>query len=353
MPSSFSIKEKSEQLSLFGECRAASPDFPYRKYFKNFRNIRRGIGCGMTDGIIVSCTHPFLSELIANAGGLNFFSKSARKQDNPILPLFIPMVRRSKINVVDNLGFDYIAIGISEIIYPPKLIKGHLHLDKPKFKKPLSPRKTKTVLINFHYDTLIEKVWEFIFDIGYYPFVRQRNFILVSTFDFSQYTKECIVGQLLNANRTLKDFELLQQNKIPAVLNIFPGNADIIDLFISWLNSNPQIKIIIMYLGMYTHSKAWGIALRGIKQLVQGLKNSLHFIFVGPSQLDRILDLYEITPNLTIINQKAFISAENKQRAVVTNLKIRYMYSERKFEEIFLHNVKIYQKFLRQLSNQD
>ncbi|MGZ6005644.1 MAG: hypothetical protein ACXWLH_05890 [Candidatus Saccharimonadales bacterium] len=200
---------------------------------------------------IVDCHSADINEYIADAGGLDFGTKTITT-DTPELPEKLVVIPPECFDWNPEHFPDIVGINIKDILsVKPKLRWGHyamadgVHISLSALQRPAF-RGKKIILFSSYIDVAIEKLWLDRQDISLFQEIANGGFYAVTGMNFSLFLHECPMGQLINLNKSLGYVHELSKLGVPVIPHVYAVNDQQRNKLVEYLKNNPNINTVIM-----------------------------------------------------------------------------------------------------------
>lgn len=301
------------QLQL---CNIRNPLCPYQDRIEADDNHCFNVQVGHPGYEVIAEDHPDHDMWLASVRGIGF-DVTAKSCIIPDLPLFIPGVRRGSGKLFTNFSPEFICVALGDVLSADKL-----QTPKSLHKKFGVPETTKIILLAYGADRLIENLWpERIQIMGR---LAELGFCAVTSVNYSVWDSHPHAERLINQKRNLLTFEDWQKFEVPAIPHIYWYSRKDIEAWAIWLNENTDVKVAAVNLQTARLKKVWRSSLNGLQYLVSQLERPIHFLVTGPSTLERIRQIQEVLPSMTLTNGYALRKAAMSHQLSITSGMINY-----------------------------
>lgn len=279
-------------------------------------------------------------EWMADVGGVSFDNIKVKDTPSINLPSFLPMMTKNGRKIMDGNNISFLGITIGDIVS----IKQHKVKTNIKSSLGLKPG-TKLVLMSYGLDKLIEDIWpkrHFI-----YKELLKLDLDLITSINYSIWFDQCHAEHLINVKRNLLTFQEMQKIGLPAIPNIYWYGQKDLFRWATWLNNNPQVKMVAINLQTLRTDNNWQNAIQDLTYFSKLLKNQIHFLINGPSTPERITQIKNIFSKVTISNKFCASMAASGMQLSQSSGKIINHYSTMSRNIVFRKNTSFYKKLIK------
>lgn len=282
---------------------------------------------------------PDIDTWLASVRGIGLMDVVAQRIQLPVLPDFIPTVRRGSNKLFTQYQPEYVCVLLGEVVSAVKLeVAKDLNV---RFGAPLG---TKFILLGYGSDQLIENLWPERKAV--FSELAKLGFVGVSSVNYSIWDEHPHAERLINIKRGLLTFEDWQQIGVPAIPHIYWSGYKDLDAWVEWLDKNPTVEVAAINLQTLKSDNAWATAIEQLTYFADKLTRSVHFLVTGPQKLSRIAQVKSIFPNMTLTNGYALRMAANGQLIKTDGTKSWAEFSDSDRSGISKSNVRLYEQYM-------
>jgi len=286
-----------------------------------------------------------LDTWLASIRGIGLNDVVAKDISVPDLPGFIPTVRRGSGKLFTQFQPPYVGVLLRDVVSPIKLeVAANLN------ERTGAPLGTKFILMGYGSDQLIENLWPKQSEV--FEQLAQLGFAAVTGINYSIWDDQPHAERLINIKRGLLTFEAWQQLGVPAIPHIYWCGRKDLDAWLDWLTLNPSITTIAINLQTLESKESWATAMVDLAYFAERLSNSTHVLVTGPQKLERIQQVTQLFPNMTLSNGFVMRMAASGQLIESDGHTVSANYSEADRSSISSTNFDIYDQYMRQAVRQ-
>ena len=235
----------------------------------------------------VTCKDPYLQEFIDEVGGLAL-DKKISGVDFSDLPSYIPIADLASSKLSNNtfpspvVGLTLKDVVRSGVRSKAGALQEHGEISfRTNLLLSEALRGKRGILFASESDTLIERLWRERVGCHLFENIKIMGFWIMTAINFSVFRGECPVGHSLGQKKSLCSACLAEASGIPTIPHIYAINSFANESWISYLQANPQIKLISINCQLQKGVKDIETLVNSVLGILQKTSPDFHIILVG------------------------------------------------------------------------